>query len=578
VPVTAGGFDLYDVTDPANAQTLVQNAGDKSPESSLDQDPSPDALANSYHSVFVWQDGPQAFLVGVDNTELSDVDIYNITDPTAPELIADLDLVALFPDIVGPSAHGDSIFHHDVVVKRIGAQMRMLVSYWDAGYVQLDVTNPENPTLITDTDFDDIDPLTGFERPEGNAHEAEYSHDNQFFLAADEDFDRFRLTSKITEDPFSDVEFVSAVSEAEPIQPGTTIAGDTVFVGAACTGTVPAPPAGVTIGVAERGVCAGGFQEKIDAIEDAGYEMAVIFNNSFGPGGSRCESLINMLVDPESVEIPAIFVGRADGLRILGTFDEGTYQCTGAEAETPDDTDAPAAGAEGLQIDLSSEFDGWGYAHLYNAETSEEIDAFAIPESLNANFATSFGDLTIHEFATDPDENLAYSSYYSGGIRVFMFGADIGLEQTGAWIDPKGSNFWGIEQFTTPQGERLIAGSDRDFGIQILRYTGPHPGGGPAEPPAEPPATGDSDAPETTITKSPKQKTSSRIAKFRFESSEADSSFECKVDKQDYRPCNTPFLKGVGPGRHKFRVRATDAAGNADSTPAIETWKVRRRR
>ena len=33
-------------------------------------------------------------------------------------------------------------------------------------------------------------------------------------------------------------------------------------------------------------------------------------------------------------------------------------------------------------------------------------------------FATGFGDLTVHEFATDPTENLAYSSYYAGGMRV----------------------------------------------------------------------------------------------------------------------------------------------------------------
>ena len=344
-----------------------------------------------------------------------------------------------------------------------------------------------------------------------------------------------------------------------------------MFVGAACTGTVAAPPAGVTVAVAERGVCAGGFQEKIDAIEDAGYEMAVIFNNSFGAGGGRCEGLINMLVDPDTTDIPAVFVGRANGLRILGTFDSGTYQCTGAAAETPADTDAPAVGTGGLEFEIESAFDGWGYAHLYDADTSEEIDSFAIPEALNENYASNFGDLSIHEFATDPDENLAYSSYYSGGIRVFTFGA-AGLDQTGAWIDPQGSNFWGIEQFTTPQGERLIAGSDRDFGLQILRYTGPHPGGSP--PPGPPGATPDTDAPETTITKEPKAKTQSRTAKFRFESDEANSDFECKVDKQDYRSCSSPFRKGVDRGRHKFKVRAIDAAGNVDASAAVAKWKV----
>ena len=91
-----------------------------------------------------------------------------------------------------------------------------------------------------------------------------------------------------------------------------------------------------------------------------------------------------------------------------------------------------------------------------------------------------FGVLSIHEFATDPTENLAYSAYYSGGIRVFQFDRANGLRQVGAWIDPEGSNFWGVEQFTTPQGERLIAGSDRDFGLYLFRYTGP----GAAQPPA----------------------------------------------------------------------------------------------
>ena len=78
----------------------------------------------------------------------------------------------------------------------------------------------------------------------------------------------------------------------------------------------------------------------------------------------------------------------------------------------------------------------------------------------------------MHEFATDPTENLAYSSYYAGGLRVMSFGDD-GLDEVGKFIDQGGNNFWGVEQFTTPDGQRLIAGSDRDFGLYLFRYTGP---------------------------------------------------------------------------------------------------------
>jgi hypothetical protein len=590
VPTTAGGFDLYDVTDPANPVELVQNAGDRSPDGSLEQDP--EELANSYHSVFVWQDGPRAFLVASDNTELADIDIFDITDPENPEFIADFNPESL-PDwdtILDRGAIGafQGIFNHDMIVKQVGDQMRLLVSYWDAGYIQLDVDDPEDPTYITDTNFPGADPLTGFDPPEGNAHQAEYSHDNALFLAADEDFTAFRLTSEITEAPFEGYQFAGALSAAEPIPDGETVGGDTEFVGDACD-TVPAPSDGVTVALAERGgVAPGGaacgFQLKIDNIEDAGYELAVIFNNSFGAGGGRCETLIGMTVDPETIAIPAVFVGRADAFRILGTFDEETYQCTGGATEEPTDTDAPPAGTQGLTVEIRSEFDGWGYAHLYDAETSEELGAFAIPEALDPDFAAGFGDLSIHEFAADPEENLAYSSYYSGGMRVFSFDDENGLTETGAYIDDEGSNFWGVEQYTTPEGRRLIAGSDRDFGLQIFCYTGPS--SAPAsslpcpEPRTTPPGGGpgpDTDPPETTITKKPKKASASRRAKFSFASDEPNSRFECKLDKGQFKSCDSPFKKKVDLGKHRFKVRAIDAAGNVDRTPASYKWKVEKK-
>ena len=70
----------------------------------------------------------------------------------------------------------------------------MKVNYWDAGYVQLDVSDPANPVLINDTTFAGEDPLLpGTDlTPEGNAHQGEFSFDNQFMLTADEDFGAYR--------------------------------------------------------------------------------------------------------------------------------------------------------------------------------------------------------------------------------------------------------------------------------------------------------------------------------------------------------------------------------------------------
>ena len=112
-------------------------------------------------------------------------------------------------------------------------------------------------------------------------------------------------------------------------------------------------------------------------------------------------------------------------------------------------------------------------APVRRSQRATSIDAFAIPEAQDERFALDFGDLSIHEFATDPTENLAYTAYYAGGMRVLRFDRTNGLTQVGSFIAPEGNNFWGVEQFTTPQGERLFAGSDRDFGLYLFRYTGP---------------------------------------------------------------------------------------------------------
>ena len=136
------------------------------------------------------------------------------------------------------------------------------------------------------------------------------------------------------------------------------------------------------------------------------------------------------------------------------------------------------------RVIFSAGFDGWGYMHLYRNDGDDltAVDHYAIPEAMDEEFADGFGDLTVHEFATDPQVNLAYSSYYAGGLRVMSFG-DQGLDEVGKFIDQGGNDFWGVEAVNHPAAGRLIALSDRDFGLYLARYTG---AGGP--PPAAAPA------------------------------------------------------------------------------------------
>lgn len=67
-----------------------------------------------------------------------------------------------------------------------------------------------------------------------------------------------------------------------------------------------------------------------------------------------------------------------------------------------------------------------------------------------------------------------------------------------------------------------------------------------------------------------------KTAKFSvsFASSEEGSSFTCTLDGKS-SACSSPFTANVKKGSHHFSVVATDAAGNADPTPAEADFTVK---
>ena len=67
-----------------------------------------------------------------------------------------------------------------------------------------------------------------------------------------------------------------------------------------------------------------------------------------------------------------------------------------------------------------------------------------------------------------------------------------------------------------------------------------------------------------------------RVA-FRFVAGEAGATFRCKLDRLPYRPCASPLVHWLRPGRHLLRILAVDAAGNSDPTPALVRVRVLRR-
>ena len=108
----------------------------------------------------------------------------------------------------------------------------------------------------------------------------------------------------------------------------------------------------------------------------------------------------------------------------------------------------------------------------------------------------------------------------------------------------------------------------------------PPPSSGP-EQLFPPPETRDRKPPRTKIvSRPPAVLTTSRARRrvvVRFTASEPGASFRCKLDRRRFGPCTSPRAYSLTPGRHIIHIRAVDAAGNADRTPALVRVTVRRR-
>jgi hypothetical protein len=463
-PAGFGGMNIYDVSRPTAPTPLAEGVGDESVAGAGKKD------ANEIHSVFAWDAGSKAYAVIVDNEEGTDVDIIDITDPKKASLIAEYDLDQKFPQILQSTPSNlIQVFFHDVVVKNIGGRQVMLLSYWDAGYVTIDVTDPLNPTYIGDTDFTNPDPEAAesgyIVAPEGNGHEAEFTVDNRYIVAADEDFGPYALNARNVTD--STEINASQGSGTKQLAAGQTIQGTSKFVGRACLAD-PAVPAGnpavVDVAVVERGVCT--FTEKVASVIAAGgYDAVLIFNRTGTDGG--CDGSLGMSVEGA---IPTFGVApRGQGFAIFNSpYSNADCLAGTGPAQLP-----VAIGTTGDTLRFTSQFDGWGYVHLFRYGNGKmaELDTYAIPEAHDPDFASGFGDLSVHEAATSPTRaDLVYFSYYSGGFRVAKIVSDK-LVEVGHYIDVGGNNFWGVQVFQSG-GQELVAASDRDFGLYIFRYTG----------------------------------------------------------------------------------------------------------
>jgi hypothetical protein len=128
---------------------------------------------------------------------------------------------------------------------------------------------------------------------------------------------------------------------------------------------------------------------------------------------------------------------------------------------------------------------------------------------------------------------------------------------------------------TSPQSYTNLSEGQHSFKVRAIGGAA-----GNVDPtPASVTWTVDTTAPDTTITSGLSGTVKDKAASFSFSSTEPNSKFECSLDGAAFSSCTSPTkYNGLKDGQHTFRVRAIDAAGNVDPTPATNSWTVNTKR
>lgn len=466
-----GGIALYDVTNPTQPSALKLNF-----------------LSTPVHNTFPWTDANtgKSYLIVTLDEGARDTLFVDITKPQSPDVLSTVGL----PD--WPAAQDDQVtmgsfaasFNHDVWIADVGKgkqhSYQAVVSYWDAGFVTLDVNDPANPKFVDDSTYPDPDPITGFSPPEGNGHAAAYNAGATSIFAGDEDFSAHRTTFRITDGPNAGDYAAAEGAFTKPISElsDQSMNGPSTYVGLACGGTVPAADedgdsSTEEIAVIQRGTCT--FQLKAETVKAAGYDGFIVFNDA-----ARGDDLV--LMGGDGIDIPGVFVGHSTGLAI---FDA-------------DDASDLTVGQMGASTVTSVEFDGFGYFHLLDRKSLAETGYYAPAQVYDPEFASGFGDLTMHNVEGNPkDAPVAFISWYSLGMRAVRTGTGASVvppknpdgtanwdaatppendyygqnvTEIGRWIAPKGSNFWGVH-VTEVNGKQYVLGSDRNTGLHVFTFS-----------------------------------------------------------------------------------------------------------
>jgi hypothetical protein len=291
---------------------------------------------------------------------------------------------------------------------------------------------------------------------------------------------------------------------------------------------------------------------------------------------------------------PHSFTGLAAGMHafdvkatdVVGNADPTPARYAWTIDTTPPDTmitDQPANPTNSI----SAEFTFSSTEAVAAFQCSLDYGAYAVCTSPHSFAGLAAGVHTVDVKATDAAGNTdPISARYTWTIDLTPPDTDITIQ----FADPTNSTS-GNFSFSASEAESMFACSLDGEAYAVC--TSPHSLAGLAagphiflvkatdavgniDPtPASYTWTIDITPPDTTLTDRPANSTTSAAAEFSFTATEAGSSFQCSLDNGAYAVCTSPHsYAGITTGPHTFTVKATDAVGNTDPTPASFIWTI----
>jgi hypothetical protein len=472
-----GGFEIYNVDDPANPVFLAHVQVDEIAQITPLFFGGPGSLDdNGVHNLWLFTQGENDYVAAQSEGVFDGFQIFDITDPTAPTLVSGWGAEEIFDPGVGDLTLADdptgartlnsvlwllglapfngfgasqNRFLHDFTISADGTQAYL--AHWDAGLILLDISDPANPQPVSVA----LEPVNGSLDGEVNSHSVWPSEDGIIVVEGEEDFSVFEGEVPPTN---LTLQFLNTI----PGVAASTATGDVFEVNqTGNAGTLTATSLTVTSGPLAGEV----------------FDVAEMVGN-------------NVPLDGGSVSGTLVWVGRAcNGDAFENPLSPGDIAIVrrGACFFSDKEANVAAAGAAAIVISnnqQNSVWSGlriWDYSDPANPVLASNFNTVcsANPSDPICDPAGTYSSHNVIVETTDDGRVKAYISWYSDGMLVIDVTDPYNPVETARFFDNSpeflASNggqphdFWGV--YKVP-GEPWIYGSDRNGGLRIFKEYG----------------------------------------------------------------------------------------------------------